>query len=124
MNKKNTGNEIKVVDFDQIEILTILGKDTNLEGELTFEKSLKVKGHFKGKITSSEGFLWIDKEAQIEADIDVSNARIGGTVKGNIDVDNKVELLTDAKLYGNIKTGRLKIADGVTFEGNCEMLKD
>ena len=32
-------------------------------------------------------------------------------------------MLSTGKVYGNIKTAKLKIADGVVFDGNCEMIK-
>jgi cytoskeletal protein CcmA (bactofilin family) len=32
--------------------------------------------------------------------------------------------MPSGKLYGNIRTAKLKIADGVVFEGNCEMIKE
>ncbi|MFC1657447.1 polymer-forming cytoskeletal protein, partial [Candidatus Moduliflexota bacterium] len=48
---------------------------------------------------------------------------IGGTVHGNITAEKKVELQTSARLYGNISTPSLSIAEGVVFEGSCTMGK-
>jgi len=36
----------------------------------------------------------------------------------------KLEMLTTGKVFGNIRTAKLKIADGVVFEGKCEMIKN
>jgi cytoskeletal protein CcmA (bactofilin family) len=33
-------------------------------------------------------------------------------------------MLATGKVFGNIRTGKLKIADGVVFEGKCEMIKN
>ena len=44
-------------------------------------------------------------------------------VYGNIEASEKVEMLSTGKIYGNVRTAKLKIADGVTFEGKCEMIK-
>ena len=42
----------------------------------------------------------------------------------NEQADERLEIHTKGKLYGNIRTAKLKIADGVIFEGNCEMIKE
>jgi cytoskeletal protein CcmA (bactofilin family) len=32
-------------------------------------------------------------------------------------------MLATGQVYGNIRTAKLNIADGVVFEGKCEMIK-
>jgi cytoskeletal protein CcmA (bactofilin family) len=49
---------------------------------------------------------------------------VGGTIKGNIEATEKLEMLSTGKVFGNIRTAKLKIADGVVFEGKCEMIKN
>ncbi len=107
-------------DLDNINIETTFAPDTDFEGELYFDDPLKIQGKFKGKI-ETQGFLWVDEQAEVEADISAGSVKIGGLVKGNIVAEQKIELLSTAKLYGNIKTKKIKLSDGVLFEGNCEM---
>jgi cytoskeletal protein CcmA (bactofilin family) len=45
-------------------------------------------------------------------------------VKGNVEATEKLEMLATGKVFGNIRTAKLKIADGVVFEGKCEMIKN
>ncbi len=104
-------------------IATILGKETNFSGIMKFKTSLKINGKFQGKIISS-GFLYVEDGAVINADIDVGSVIIGGYVKGNVTAKENLELLPTGQLYGDIKTAKLKIADGVVFEGKCEMIRD
>ncbi len=101
---------------------TRLGSQTFLNGELKFDSSMKISGRFKGKI-SSGGFLYIEEGAEIEADIFVQDVVIGGTVKGNIEASGMVEMLESARIYGNVRSVKLRIADGVVFEGRCEMIR-
>jgi cytoskeletal protein CcmA (bactofilin family) len=54
----------------------------------------------------------------------VGSVVIGGTVKGNIEAVEKLEMLSTGKVFGNIRTAKLKIADGVVFEGKCEMIRN
>ncbi len=104
-------------------ISTSLGKETSFSGTMRFEKSLKVEGRFQGRIVSA-GALYVEQSAEIDADIEVGSVVVAGTVRGNIVARDRVELLGTARLYGDIRTAKLKIADGVVFEGKCEMIKD
>jgi cytoskeletal protein CcmA (bactofilin family) len=44
-------------------------------------------------------------------------------VRGNIEAEGMVEMLETAKIYGNVRSAKLRIADGVVFEGRCEMIR-
>jgi cytoskeletal protein CcmA (bactofilin family) len=104
-------------------ITTTLGRETEFNGVMRFRDSLKIDGNFTGEIVSA-GFLYIEQGAVITANIRVGSVVVGGTVKGNIEATEKLEMLSTGKVYGNIRTGKLKIADGVVFEGKCEMIKN
>lgn len=101
---------------------TRLGSQTFLKGELKFDSSMRISGRFQGKI-SSGGFLYIEEGAEIEADLFVQDVVVGGTVRGNIEAQGMVEMLDSAKIYGNVRSAKLRIADGVIFEGRCEMIR-
>ena len=104
-------------------ITTVLGSETSFSGTMRFQRSLKIEGRFQGRISSS-GFLFIEEGAEIDADVEVGSVVIGGTVRGNIIAADRLELLPTAQLYGDVRTAKLKIADGVVFEGKCEMIKE
>ena len=104
-------------------ISTTLGKETDFNGVMRFKDSLKIDGAFSGEIVST-GFLYIEQGANLTANISVGSIVVGGTVKGNIEATEKLEMLTTGRVYGNIRTAKLKIADGVVFEGKCEMIKN
>ncbi len=104
-------------------ISTTLGKETEFNGIMRFRDSLKIDGTFTGEIISG-GFLYIEQGASITANIRVGSVVVGGTVKGNIEATEKLEMLATGKVYGNIRTAKLKIADGVVFEGKCEMIRN
>ena len=104
-------------------IATTLGRETDFNGIMRFKDSLKIDGSFTGEIVSS-GFLYVEQGATITADIHVGSVVVGGTIKGNIEATEKLEMLSTGKVYGNIRTAKLKIADGVVFEGKCEMIKN
>jgi cytoskeletal protein CcmA (bactofilin family) len=104
-------------------ITTILGKETNFSGILKFRESLKIDGKFDGEI-ESPGFLYIENGAVVKANIKVGSVVVGGVVRGNIEASERLEMLATGKVFGNIRTAKLNIADGVVFEGKCEMIKN
>lgn len=105
-------------------ISTTLGSETGFSGTLRFKDSLKIKGIFDGEIEAT-GRLYIDSEAVVNARrIVATSVVIGGTVRGDIEAPDRVEMLPSAKVYGNVRTARLRIADGVIFEGSCQMIRD
>jgi len=100
---------------------TTLGGETEFRGKMSFENVLRVKGRYQGNIDSS-GFLMVEEGAEVRADIKVESVVIGGVVYGNIEAKDRLEILPTGKVFGNIRTTHLKIADGVLFEGKCDMI--
>jgi len=97
------------------------GKQTSFNGQLKFHETLLVQGKFKGTIEAS-GALIVDKDAVVDASrITVSSLTVYGTVIGNIHAIDKVDMMSGAKVQGDVVAARLRIADGVLFEGQCSM---
>jgi cytoskeletal protein CcmA (bactofilin family) len=118
MTKKN--NQSIVTEHGVI--ATVLGKETSFNGTLNFKKPLQISGEFKGEIIS-EGHLVISEGARVQANIKAHTVIVGGMVIGNVTATHRLEMLTTGKVQGNIKTAKLQIADGVVFDGNCEMIQ-
>ena len=104
-------------------IQTRLGTDTNLKGTLRFSDSVEISGTLEGKIIA-DGFLLIREGATITADIKAREIIVGGVVHGNIEATARLEILSTGQIYGNVRTAKFRVADGVVFEGKCEMLRD
>ena len=102
---------------------TVFSDTTSFNGVLKFNSSLKIEGKFKGKILS-KGHLIIAENAKIRANIKAHSVVIAGEIRGDVEAFERLEMLSSGKLYGNIKTKKLKMADGVIFEGSCEMLRN
>jgi cytoskeletal protein CcmA (bactofilin family) len=101
--------------------LVVFGDSTNFNGHLCFKESLCIKGRFKGTIEAS-GDLIVDKGAIVEADhISVSSLVVLGTVVGAVHALDKIDLFPGAEVKGDLTAARLRIADGVLFEGQCSM---
>ena len=101
--------------------LVILGKTTSFTGILKFDTTLRIQGTFKGTIDAT-GDLIVDKEAIVDADhVTVNSLTVYGSISGTVHALNKVDMMSGAKVQGDVSALRLRIADGVLFEGKCKM---
>jgi len=102
--------------------IVVLGKTTSFTGILKFNTTLRIQGIFKGTI-DAEGDLIVDKDAIVEADhITVNSLTIYGSISGTVNALNKVDMMSGAKVQGDVSAAKLRIADGVLFEGKCKMM--
>ena len=100
---------------------SIIGKGCKINGTVVVsEGTLRIDGDFEGNITCPDTLV-VGKDGRVKAEIKVKSAVVGGTVIGNIDAKEKIELQAGSRLEGDIKTTRLVIDEGVFFEGNCKM---
>lgn len=102
------------------EITTLLGRGATFEGKLTFEGTVRIDGRFKGEVFS-EDTLVIGEGAIVEAQIDIGEVIIQGTVVGNIVAKRSIEIHAPGRVKGDLHTPQLQIDKGVVFEGRSFM---
>jgi cytoskeletal protein CcmA (bactofilin family) len=99
---------------------TIIGSTIVVDGEISGDEDLVIQGTVKGKIALKESLI-VESSGTVEADIETQNVEVGGQVTGNITATDKVELKSDCRVVGDIKSPRILIADGAHFKGNVDM---
>jgi cytoskeletal protein CcmA (bactofilin family) len=87
--------------------------------EITFEGTLRVDAYMAGLIRSADGKLILSASGTIDGDVLVREAVINGTVRGDIQGTQRVELSSAARVIGDIETAQLIIHPGATFQGRC-----
>ncbi len=114
MLKKGSGSP------EQAEITAFLGKGTEFKGVLSFEGTIRVDGKVEGEVISKDTLIAGDG-AFLQGEITVGTIISSGKIVGNINASQKVHILAPGIVQGNIKTPKLIIEEGVTFDGKCEM---
>ena len=110
--------------IDKEKKLTVLGKETVFDGLLKFTEDLHIQGVFSGAI-DAQGFLLIEKGAVCRTQyIRAASIIVEGTVYGSLTAADKIEMKTGSVVHGNVRAARIKIADGVSFEGSVQMIRD
>ena len=115
------GKDKKSSGTDSTTISTLLGRDTVIEGSLTFKETIRIDGHVNGKLISPEGTVIVGENAVLDADIQVGVAVIRGKINGRVEASKRIEIYAPAHVHGDINAPTISIDSGVFFNGNCKM---
>jgi cytoskeletal protein CcmA (bactofilin family) len=97
-----------------------LFKGSRVSGQLMFQGAARIDGNVEGEI-QCHGTLTIGEGAEVRAKISSQVVVVRGRVEGNVTAKEKVELISPARVVGNIITPRLTVTEGVVFDGDCSM---
>jgi cytoskeletal protein CcmA (bactofilin family) len=99
---------------------TVIGVETRVSGEIRGDEDLLVKGRVDGKIQLSQA-LTVDKGAIVQADVDVKNLVVAGTLVGNIVASESVRLHASARVVGDLASPRMMMEAGAAYRGRVDM---
>ena len=101
---------------------SIISEDLEVSGDINITGDLIIYGKVYGNINST-GVINMAKGSLIDGHIKAKKIFIGGTINGNLDIENKVIIEKSGTLNGNIKALIITIEEGAKFDGMCSMLK-
>ena len=102
------------------EVRAFLGKGAEFIGKLIFNGAVRIDGDFQGEVYGQESLV-IGEGALVKANIAVNSVYIGGDVKGNIDVKEKINIHSTGKFYGDVRTPVFVMEEGAFFDGRSHM---
>ena len=98
----------------------VLNSDVEIKGNLKFAGELTFEGKLDGEITS-DGTLNLGDSAVINGNISANAVIVRGKVTGNVTAKDKIELKAKTELFGDIRSSKLVMEEGVTFVGKTEV---
>ncbi len=101
-------------------INSTIGAGSSFEGKFYIHGSLRIDGKFEGEI-KTENELVVGETGRVKTDIFARSVVVAGTVIGNINAVEEVQLLETAKVLGDINTPILTIQNGVVAKGNINL---
>lgn len=108
------------ITFDVKNSDTLIGHEAYFQGTITVKGSLRVDGRVDGSIVDAK-MVTIGKTGKIKGDISCEFCSISGNIKGNIAALEHIDLLSGAKVEGDLRAPGMFIEDGAIFNGNCSM---
>ncbi len=88
-----------------------------------FREDLTVDGEVEGALELQEHRLTVGPNGKVNANVKAREVVVLGTIHGNVEVGDRIDLRKDAKLVGDIKTVRIVIEDGAYFKGSIDIVK-
>ena len=109
-----------MVDTSKVD--SVIGPGLMVKGDIHSRGSLRVDGNVEGTIRADAAVI-VGEKGVVKADIKANHVIIGGTVHGNVNGGEKVEILSTGRMYGDVVTAAAKfvVSEGVIFEGRCSM---
>lgn len=101
----------------------VIGKSVVIKGEIYSREDLNVEGEVQGVLQLPEHRLMVGPSGKLQANIKACQVVIAGTVHGDIEAIEKVEMRKEAKFIGDIRTARLVVEDGAYFKGSIDIQK-
>ena len=100
-----------------------IGKSVKVVGQIFSKEDLYVDGAVEGTLEATEHKLTIGPHGSIQASIKAREVLVLGTIQGNVEAFERLEIRKDAKLLGDIRTARIVIEDGAYFKGSIDIIK-
>jgi cytoskeletal protein CcmA (bactofilin family) len=98
-----------------------IGKSLHVKGELSGNEDLSIEGKVEGKIALNGYNVTIGETGRVAAEIHAKSVVVGGVVKGDINADERVEVLATGTMLGDIRAPRVVLVDGCRFKGSIDM---
>lgn len=102
------------------EFETVIGPSVKVKGDFNGQGNIIVEGVVEGNLKTN-GNLEVGKTAQITANVEAKEAKIGGQISGNVKIKGFLEITATAKIFGDIQATGLSIERGAIFNGKCAM---
>lgn len=99
------------------------GKNVTIKGQIFAREDLMIDGEVEGTVECQEHRLTIGPNARVQAGLKAREIVIHGSIQGNVDATDKIDIKKEAKLVGDIKTSRIVIEDGAYFKGSIDISK-
>ena len=103
---------------------TLIAAGCQIEGDLLFQGGLRIDGHVTGHVkgcaqddVTGHAYLVLGRSGRISGGVWAGDVIIDGLVEGNLHINGRVELLSRARIIGDIHYMSLSMQPGATVTG-------
>ncbi len=109
-----------IIPSNSSHALNTLVQGTTVEGTIKSENDIRVDGRIKGSLHCKAKVI-IGPSGHIEGEVRCVNAVIEGHFDGNLQVSELLNVRETAKISGDVRTNKLIVQSGATFNVSCIM---
>jgi cytoskeletal protein CcmA (bactofilin family) len=99
-----------------------IGPSMSIKGDIRSQEELFVDGDVEGTL-ESHSLLTVGPNGKVRANIKAREVIVFGSVRGNVDVAEKVAIRDHGSVIGDIKTAGISIDDGAYFKGSIDIVR-
>jgi cytoskeletal protein CcmA (bactofilin family) len=100
-----------------------IGKAVKINGQIHSKEDLFVDGDVEGTLEAPEHKLTVGPNGTVHATVKAREVVALGTIQGNVEATDRIEIRKEARLIGDIRTARIVIEDGAYFKGSIDIVK-
>jgi cytoskeletal protein CcmA (bactofilin family) len=101
---------------------TIVGNDTRIAGKVSVKGTIRIDGIVEGDVQAD--WVVVGETGKILGNTRTRGMVVGGSVEGDIEATETVELREKATMVGEIHAPTLGISEGAVFDGSVKMKSD
>jgi len=101
----------------------VIGKSVMIKGQIFSREDLTIDGEIDGSVELHEHRLTVGPNGKLQAGVKAREVVVLGTIHGNVEASDKIDIRKDARLVGDIKTTRIVIEDGAYFKGSIDIVR-
>ena len=98
---------------------TIVGDGTRVAGQVSVKGTIRIDGIVEGDVHAD--WVIVGETGKILGNTRSRGVVVGGSVEGNIEATETVELMGKASMTGEIHAPKLSISEGAVFDGRSRM---
>lgn len=102
--------------------MAVIGASMVIKGEIRTQEELFIDGDVEGMV-ESKSLLTVGPNGKVRANIKAREVIVFGSVRGNVDVVEKVAIRDNGSVIGDIKTAGISIDDGSYFKGSIDIVR-
>ena len=106
-----------------LDSMSIIGPGMHIVGDIVTDGTVRVEGRIEGTIRAGKAVV-VGKEGEVQGEIFTQDAVIGGTVRGSVTAESRLELQATCNIQGQIqaRAQHLQLEEGARFNGQIQML--
>ena len=100
---------------------TTIGASLVIKGEVSGSESLYIKGQIEGIVNFADNRVTIAPNGRVVANISASEVVIMGSVQGNIQCSDRLDIRSEGSLRGDVVTQRISVEDQAVLKGSVQV---
>lgn len=118
-----TAYPTRQAEFGSARAGAVFGKSLVVTGRVAGKEDLVIDGRLDGDVDLVENRLTIGPTGHVQGSVRAREIVVYGSVQGNLEASERVEIKKNARVIGDLKAQRPVIEDEAYFKGNVETIR-